>query len=283
MMVIKTKEELINVFEEANYEVYTHGGIFHADDVFATALLKSICPAGTELKIHRVFKVPEGAFAYDIGGGQFDHHQGIEYREGTEIPYAAFGKLWAVVGADLVGEKAANTIDAALVQPIDLQDNGVENNPLSKAISNFNPSWDSEVSVDVAFDLAVDFAFGILEREIKKAKSIAKAESLVDEAAAKRDHEKILVLEQYVPYISRVQEKYLEICFVVYPSLRGGWNCNTVPNPGEKQGKVLFPEAWLGQTNDELGITFCHQGNFLLSTNTREQAIHCAELALEKI
>ena len=53
---------------------FTHAGKFHADDVFATALLQILCP---DIKITRGFTVPDDfdGIVYDIGFGMFDHHQ----------------------------------------------------------------------------------------------------------------------------------------------------------------------------------------------------------------
>lgn len=284
MMDMRVKE----IIRKMRSGLVTHGGVFHADDVFATALLliiwKMLCPEEDAPEIRRVFKVSddEEGLVYDIGNGEFDHHfEPKEYRE-NGIPYAAFGKLWRVIGPEVFGVKFTKLLDDNLVSLIDDQDNGGDHNPLSQAISDFNPSWDDLKTPDECFPDAVAFAKDILQRKIDRYESTKAAEDIVYEAAKKREDDRILVLERYVPYLSKVQEDYPEICFVVYSSLRGGWNCMTVPNPGEKQGKVLFPEEWLGNTNEELGITFCHVGNFLLSTNTKEQAIKCAKIALEE-
>ena len=53
---------------------FTHAGKFHADDVFATALLQIIRP---DIRITRGFVVPDDfdGIVYDIGFGMFDHHQ----------------------------------------------------------------------------------------------------------------------------------------------------------------------------------------------------------------
>ena len=49
---------------------YTHAGVFHADDVFATALLKLIDP---NFRIVRGYEPPTHpeALIYDIGEGEF--------------------------------------------------------------------------------------------------------------------------------------------------------------------------------------------------------------------
>ena len=66
---------------------FTHAGKFHADDVFATALLQILRP---DIKITRGFTVPDDfdGIVYDIGFGMFDHHQ--EPRENR-----ANGGCWA--------------------------------------------------------------------------------------------------------------------------------------------------------------------------------------------
>ena len=66
---------------------FTHAGKFHADDVFATALLQILRP---DIKITRGFVVPDDfdGIVYDIGFGMFDHHQeprgGADRRAGRE-------------------------------------------------------------------------------------------------------------------------------------------------------------------------------------------------------
>ena len=71
----------------------THSGKFHADDVFASALLR-ICYPGIEIR--RTFEIPEGfdGLIFDIGGGRFDHHQTGAPVRPNGVPYAAFGLLW---------------------------------------------------------------------------------------------------------------------------------------------------------------------------------------------
>lgn len=53
---------------------FTHGGKFHADDVFSSALLLYFNP---EITITRGNKVPEDfkGIVFDIGRGKYDHHQ----------------------------------------------------------------------------------------------------------------------------------------------------------------------------------------------------------------
>ena len=96
---------------------FTHAGKFHADDVFATALLQIIRP---DIRITRGFVVPDDfdGIVYDIGFGMFDHHQEPREYRANGIPYAAFGLLWRVLGPGLVGERQARLIDENFIQPL---------------------------------------------------------------------------------------------------------------------------------------------------------------------
>mgnify|MGYP001514381419 CR=1 FL=1 len=72
---------------------FTHAGKFHADDVFATALLQILRP---DIKITRGFVVPDDfdGIVYDVGFGMFDHHQEPRECRPNGVPYAALGLLW---------------------------------------------------------------------------------------------------------------------------------------------------------------------------------------------
>ena len=136
---------------------FTHAGKFHADDVFATALLQIVRP---DIKITRGFVVPDDfdGIVYDIGFGMFDHHQEPRETRPNGVPYAAFGLLWRVLGPGLVGERQARLIDENFIQPLDLNDNTGEQNSLCDAIGFFNPVWDSKEDQDTCFCKAVAVA-----------------------------------------------------------------------------------------------------------------------------
>ena len=154
---------------------FTHGGKFHADDVFSTALLQIVRP---DIQVTRGFVVPDDfdGIVYDVGGGMFDHHQEPRETRPNGVPYAAFGLLWQVLGAQLVGEHQARLLDENFIQPLDLNDNTGEQNSLADAIGSFNPLWDSKDDPDECFWRAVPVAKKILENEIAAANAVNRAD-----------------------------------------------------------------------------------------------------------
>lgn len=277
-MIMKNSKKLKRAF--------THGGKFHADDVFGAALLSIVFPG---IKIERGFQVPENyeGIVFDIGFGEFDHHQADKEVRENGIPYAAFGLLWRKFGTSILSEEKAQIFDEKFVQAIDLTDNTGERNELSTVIASFNPSWNEEVDSDDCFMQALHFAKEILQRRFRYYKDEELAEGIVQEALKKAEDDNILVLPRFVPWKSKVLESSVK--FVVFPSLRGGYNAQAVPISEENaELRISFPEEWRGKTPEELikmtgmqGMTFCHSSGFLIATDKLDTAIKACKMAME--
>lgn len=261
----------------------THGGRFHADDVFSSALLEILNP---QVSITRAFRVPEDfdGLVFDIGGGPFDHHTAPRAARENGVPYAAFGLLWRTFGPSLVGEAAAAKFDEDFIQPLDLDDNTGCGNLLAGAIGAFNPVWDSEENADAAFLEAVSFAKALLERQLEGLRAAGRAKSLVRAAAAQMKNG-IVTLPRYAPWKATLSET--SALFVVYPSQRGGFSAQVVPD-GDGEARCPFPLAWAGRSEAELpflsgipGLRFCHPARFLIAAETLEGAFAACALARE--
>lgn len=292
-----------NANENAN--AITHGGIFHADEVFATVILGHVMP---EVKLRRVFSVPENtdAIVYDIGGGRFDHHQrGRNGSRENGVWYSSAGLLWKEFGmqvcADMAQpERAFHMIDEMLFQGIDALDNGMQITSetdirvmsVSSLISQFNPRWDESASSDEKFMQAVSFAWTVFENTLKSVRSTVAASATVEAAYNKAvsEDQNVLVMEKFVPWqgtLLQIDEQ-AKILFVVYPSVRGGWNWQTVPQaPGSFEARVASPKSWWGQPADKLceisGVAtanFTHPNGFLGSCDTKDDAIAMAKMAI---
>lgn len=279
------KEEKLTLEAVRKIEkAFTHGGKFHADDVFSAALLKYIHP---EIKIERGFQIPEEyeGIVFDIGFGKYDHHQKDARVRENEVPYAAFGLLWRELGVEILGEKEAYEFDEKFVQPLDLSDNTGCENQIADIIGLYNPNWNEKASVDECFVQATELAKTILERKFLKVKSIQKACNLLEPEVRKAENG-ILILNHYVPWKKAVEGT--DIVYVIYHSQRGGFAAQAVE---DEQGnmKSPFPEEWRGKSNQELvdvskieGLTFCHKSGFLLAGNTLDTIWKACELAGRK-
>lgn len=264
---------------------FTHGGKFHADDVFSSALLKICNP---DIKIERGFTVPEGytGLVFDIGGGPYDHHSKTSPVRENGIPYAAFGLLWREIGPELVGKISAERFDEGFVQPLDLDDNTGCGNQLAGVIAAYNPLWDGTESPDECFERAVNLAEDILRHKLESIYSVQRAADEVNEALRKMKG-RIVRLERFAPWKQQLIPSKAR--FVVYPSQRGGWSAQAVPAAfGSPALKVPFPSHWAGAPEEDLpGISgietlrFCHAGRFLITAGTQEDAIAACEAAVE--
>ena len=269
---------------------FTHGGKFHADDVFAAALLTIINP---DFKVERGFNVPENfdGIVFDIGFGEFDHHQADKKVRENEVAYAAFGLVFERFGSLVMDEEDMAKFDERFVQPLDINDNTGEDNEIAKLISRFNPSWDEECDTDEYFEQAKQFAMTILKNEFRYYQSSKKAKEIVaKELGNAKDG--ILVLSQYIPWKKAVEGT--DIDFVIYPSKRGGYCAQGVAKQPEEEGKEAlsydFPEEWRGKTKEELPgisgiptLSFCHNSGFLLSADTVEDCIKACEITRERV
>lgn len=289
--------ELLKQIKRNNASAFTHSGKFHADDVFSAALLLYLNP---EINIFRGNKVPDDfeGVVFDIGRGQYDHHQKDSRIRENGVPYAAFGLLWEALGEDILGEELAEKFDQSFVQPLDNNDNTGEKNELASLIGNFNPGWDSPGNNDQAFFQAVSVAGMILENKFERYRGNERADKRIEEIL--KEHElaissgkksveesKILILPEFVPCQKRLSET--EIAFVIFPSNRGGYCIQPQKKEYSLNYKCSFPVEWLGLENEELvqetGLAsagFCHKGGFLMTTGTLNDAVKACEISLEE-
>ena len=239
---------------------FTHAGKFHADDVFATALLQILRP---DIKITRGFVVPDDfdGIVYDVGFGMFDHHQEPRECRPNGVPYAALGLLWRVLGPGLVGERQARLIDENFIQPLDLNDNTGEQNSLCDAIGFFNPVWDSKEDQDTCFFKAVAVAKQILENQIASANAVNRADEKVQQAY-KNSRDGIVVLPCYLPWKNGLYKT--------------------------ERPKLPFPQSWAGQPQEVIeqksgipGISFCHASRFLITAKDKETALAACRQVLK--
>lgn len=278
--------ELLEEIKKKDAKAYTHGGKFHADDVFSAALLLYINP---EIVISRGNKVPEDfdGIVFDIGRGRYDHHQKDSRVRENGVPYAAFGLLWEALGKEILGEELAEKLDESFIQPLDINDNTGEKNELATLIGNFNPPWDAKGGSDEAFFQAISVAGMILENKFERYRGNARADQRVEQVLEEHNpKDRILVLPEFIPCQKALAET--EIAFVIFPSNRGGYCIQPQKREYSMNYKCSFPSQWLGLEGEELvketglsSAVFCHKGGFLMTVGELEDAKAACKKALE--
>lgn len=276
----------------------THGGVFHADEVFAFAFLRKINP---NIKLKRVLEVSDedskdpNIVVFDIGGGEFDHHtkEAMEWRDPIHnlFPYASFGKVVRGYG-DYIFDNSniMNIFDNLIVSGIDMHDCGAKtsngkpyHNDISMAINAINPTWlmqkrvedegnDSVILFDAFFMKAAELADMVIDGYIDKAIAIDMAVSVVDEAIQeKKKDENFIVLPFYVNYVSRVISVTDDVNWVIYPSKRGGWQIYSVVDHGKNRD--LFSEKEIETLKNNPKCSFVHPIGFTAIFTDKESAI----------
>lgn len=296
---------VVNNHEEAN--LITHGGRFHADDVFATVIMMKYLGTAKVYRAIELPKVKNNVIVYDIGWGAYDHHQkggnGVRY---NGVPYASAGLVWKEFGRAILNSSCDpyfvwKNIDKKIIQGVDAIDNYVmpradypiQPMSISKVISLFNPTWTSDESEDEAFIKAVRFAEVIFDNMVKSAESKAKARKIVGEAI-ENSSKHIMILNPFVPWqdflFNSDNPKAKDIHFVVFPSDRGGYNWVCISKEFNRyENRKDVPKEWCGCTSEELqkltGIAtakFCHVDGFIGGAETLEDTIKMVELAYAK-
>jgi uncharacterized UPF0160 family protein len=288
--------------------VATHPGNFHADDVFAVAVLGLVHGPLEIVRTRDEALLAAADVRVDIGGrsdpsaGDFDHHQRAGAGERANgIRYASFGLVWRHHGAALAGgPEAAESIDERLVQGVDANDTGqtisqplvdsIRPMTVSGVIGAMNPAWDEELTPaqeDARFAEAVALATAILERELAGSFAYRRALDLVRGAIARASDPRVIELDRKLPWHETVVTTAPEALFVVYPKT-DGWSLQAVPvELGDFTNRLDLPEEWAGLSGPELArvsgvpdAVFVHSKRFYASAGSRSGILALAALAL---
>lgn len=291
----------------------THNGAFHADDLFATAVLSILNDGNIKIiRTRDVAMMEKGDYVYDVGGendperNRFDHHQrgGAGARD-NGIPYSSFGLIWKKYGEVICGDKeVAMYIDRKIIMPVDAIDNGMDvSRSLISRVSDYNissilkafyPTWKEDKSdIDVIFENEVKKLIPLLQREIKVAQDEVEGKKLIIENYNNSSDKRIIILSKpFHRYLVRdVLPNFEEPIYYICPSGHSDeWKVETVSiNPETMESRKLFPESWRGlmdgskELKELTGVDdvfFCHKSGFLVHVKSKEGAIALANKAL---
>ena len=272
--------------------IATHSGKFHADDVWAVAVLDLLFP-GSELVRTRKGDIIEGAdFAVDVGGvwdaasGRFDHHQkGFQGARPSGVVYASAGLVWKEFGPRCVSlvaqertgftltpeqaREIASAIDNDVVQYLDMSDTGAAKSApggygLSAIISGFNPSWLDEQTAGSAaaadalrmarFRRAMEVAADILANGVTYRVGAMQAVQQVRQSERLEGQQVLFLENSALPWAGIVRNEMPEVLFVISHSVaEQRYMIHTVPTSSETfDARKDLPASWAGLQGDGL-------------------------------
>lgn len=297
-----------------NKKLITHNGSFHADDLFAAAVLSMLHNGNIKIIRTRDKSMMQDAdYVFDVGGiydeekRRFDHHQkGMAGVRPNGIPYAAFGLVWKAYGEKICGDKeVADLIDSKIVQAIDAKDNGVDTyKPLYEGVSiygaqqiflAYSPTWkEDNKNIDEIFKQEVKKIVPLLKREIEVAKADVEGKHIIMKAYEEAKDKRVIILETSLPryLVQDVLPALREPIYFICPSGHGEfWKAEAIrENLSTMKSRKLFPESWRGLLNRDIklkemtGVSdflFCHANGFLITVEKKESAIKLVEIALQ--
>ncbi len=166
----------------ATLNLYTHDGIFHADDVFATALLSMMAD---DIAVTRGpdTNLPEDKsnwIIYDVGGGELDHHSPENKinngtHPDTDIPYAACGLVWKKYYREILEAQSCpeeyydlvyTRLESSLILGIDAADNGY--NPIMSTLDQI-PNISEDDRKELLYESNIAFTISSVIKDFNPA------------------------------------------------------------------------------------------------------------------
>lgn len=285
----------------------THHGKFHADEVFAVAILRQLHPNAKIVRTRDPELLSKCDIVVDVNRSPYDHHTtDKQYRE-NGIPFASAGLIWRDYGSSVIAKFGGHgsalkalqdTIDEKVIQAIDAIDNGVDLDRdtrikgISEVIGTFNPPWNSKDDENEAFERAVRFASDILVNYLRSELSRLDAVDLVKDAYQHRSEPSLLILEQFCPWTDTLLDldTQQQVLFVIFPDRSGQYRLQVVPkSPRTFEARKPLPSTWAGKEGDEFvrasGVAdavFCHPARFIAGAKSLAGIMQLAHFAIEE-
>ena len=255
-------------------KIITHDGLFHADEVFAIALLLE---TRYEVPIHRTrdksamdtFLRDPDVFVLDVGGEydvvyhNFDHHQ-KDYTEGDATNMLVLRWLNAngyisngLYEALLIPFKAISIIDINGYDGF----NGYQVNSLIKSLNFVKNGW------ELALDLARSVIKAYVSRELGKERSLH-----IWNTALTVEGTSIKIVSQF----PSEWKSYSDATFLIEDTQKD----DIYSQGGIKVHSADATKFPIKSTGKE---TFLHKGRFLAAFNSIADAIECAKLSLDAL
>ena len=281
-------------------QVVTHDGIFHADEVFACALLCIAYGRGNvgiiRSRDHKVLEIAttnKDTWTIDVGNSydpsmlNFDHHmRDFDVTNSFGNKLSSFGMVVeALLGLNFFTEVKESLLKFS--NKVDMLDNGIAKAEDLFFLTVLNSYSDNEV---INFYSALECATSYLRSLINQWKEERIINMRLNDSLGNMTEDGIIYNTDYIPVDERANA-IPEAKLVIYKNKQGTYNIQSV-NVGETKDfsvRCPAPSKWLGLRDNELihasgglPLTFCHIGGFLTVTSTDDldEALRVASIII---
>ena len=255
-------------------QVATHPGNFHADDVFAVAVLGLVHGPVQVVRTRDEAAQAAADVRVDVGGradaatGDFDHHQkGGAGERPNGIRYASFGLVWRDArrarwpAARRPRRRSTSASSRASTPTTPASDHaalveGVRPMSVSGVIAALNPAWDEELTPaqeDERFTEAVPSRPGSSSASWPAPRRSRAPSSSCATRSAGPPTRASSSCDRNMPWREPVVSGAPQALYVMYPK-SDGWGMQAVPRAlGGFANRKDLPEAWAGRSRRRPG------------------------------
>ena len=260
-------------------KIVTHSGIFHADEVFAIALLKmTLLGLGEELSIIRtrdkdiIFKAQDESrtFVIDVGGLYQENKLNFDHHQDETMPASNYLILDYLYYRSLLNTNTYEELSNIMIWISDWDINYDDIHSkyardffhfrnISNIISGFNRMSLGEAKQDEQFLKAIDFAEIFLANEYYIAEQKILGESIYKNGIRKDSY---IIFDEYCP----IWKEKNEFIYAIMPNPSG------YAVFSKNSSKYPLPDV-----SDDDNVIFAHKGKFIVIFATLDEAIKYAD------
>ena len=276
-------------------KVVTHAGGFHADELFAIALIKYFVTDDIDLERTRdgtllsKYRDDSSVWVIDVGGEynegslNFDHHQSTFEKAwvGTNILFSSCGLVWDFLKKNGYLKHLTNfqisEFENRLVKRIDAHDNGCGKWTHAVIFKSFNRNIDNDSGFIKALTFAGEYISNTLFYFKNEGKNIR---NLYDHKYISNGKVVVVDNEDSFNIIPSIKINTSAEVVIEHKVSEGSWSVQGIsPN-------ILVPMEWRGVSESELSritgrdVFFAHRSGHLVKVKNKDTAIMVAMLML---
>lgn len=295
MRVFKYKNiKLTKQYNKAN--CVTHSGTFHVDDVISTIFLSKIFNKINLIRVPSMEnRSANNKLVFDIGLGEFDHHQ--KNRNGKRengIYYSSIGLLWKKYGKEYLKkikakniEKVYEYMDEELIQYIDATDNMQMKYLKNKTSPDFvklcNPEWNENITEEEGFVRALKLADEFWNIYIKHALAEIEAIEIIIKKTNETD-DNYAIFDKELPYrkaIDLLENKNIK--YLIFKSKRECYDIRIIDKEIEFKKEIVMNDIKQARSLSKIrDLLYVDARGKLCCTETLDSAIKLVKYNDEK-